>query len=282
MMRQRIIAGFLTIAATTWGCGPAAPPPKNPAQKTRTASRTVPSYNSSHAEKVRAATAKRRGSWSLSSEKVTAVSDLVAENAQKHSLSEDLLYGIIWVESRFDPRAVSPVGARGLMQLMPKTAKYLADCIKWDGRRSSFDPAFNISAGAYYIARLIREFKGNEELALAAYNAGPTKVRRWLAAGGLPDVSIEYASMVQTARGFFSHGGASEPLPTLPAGRDPQKRPLTETASIAPYVPEPASTSAAPVISDEALDRLGLAILIAGFHDDEFRAEKADIENPFE
>ena len=272
MMCRRIIAGLFIVAAIGGGCGPASLPPKSP-EKTAAAPRGVPSYSPTHAEKVRAATAERRGSWSLSSEKVTAVSEFVAENAEKHSIPEDLLYGIIWVESRFDPRAVSPVGARGLMQLMPKTAQYLADCISWDGRRNSFDPSFNISAGAYYIARLIREFNGNEDLALAAYNAGPTKVRRWLAAGSLPNVSVEYASMVQTARSFFSHSGTVAPS-TLPV--------FPQTAAPATAASRPTPTPSEPVISDEALDRLGLAILIAGFHADEFRAEKTDVENPFE
>lgn len=223
------------------------------------------SYNTSVAEKTSRATAARQGSWSLSSEKVTAVADLVASNAKKNALPEDLLFGIIWVESRFNPRAVSPVGARGLMQLMPRTADYLAECIRWDGRKNSFDPKFNITAGSYYIARLIREFKGDENLALAAYNAGPGNVRKWLASGGLPNVSVEYASMVQTARNFFASPGK-----TLPAA--------SEDVNFSSEV----SSEPKKVITDEALDRLGLAILIAGFHDDAFRAEKQDARNPFD
>jgi hypothetical protein len=225
------------------------------------------SYNASVAEKTSRATAARRGTWSLSSDKVSAVAKLVASNAKKNSLPEDLLFGVIWVESRFNPRAVSPVGARGLMQLMPRTADYLAECIQWDGRKNSFDPEFNISAGSYYIARLIREFKGDENLALAAYNAGPGNVRKWLASGGLPNVSVEYAAMVQTARRFFGASGTTLPTPSDAEGR-------TRTASV--------SLEPQQIITNEALDRLGLAILIAGFHDDAFRAEKQDDRNPFD
>ncbi len=228
------------------------------------------SYTSAVVGQSQKAVVGRRGTWGLSSEKVTAVADLVSENAKKNNIPEDLLFGIIWVESRFDPRAVSPVGARGLMQLMPKTAKYLADCIQWDGRKNPFDPEFNISAGSYYIARLIREFKGDENLALAAYNAGPTKVRRWLADGGLPDVSLAYSTMVQTARSFFSADGNGDTLPNAPSAKP------GATPSLSP------TPSAAPVISDEALDRLGLAILIAGFHKDEVTALRGDEANPFE
>ncbi|MCP4601872.1 MAG: lytic transglycosylase domain-containing protein [Proteobacteria bacterium] len=186
------------------------------------------------------------------------MAELVSDAAKNNNIAEDLIYGIIWVESRFNPRATSPVGARGLMQLMPRTATYLADCIDWRGRSNSFSPSFNVAAGSYYIARLIEQFKGDEDLALAAYNAGPTKVRRWLKGSGLPKVSIEYATMVQTARTFF--------------GNKMQR-------SVSPGVPVPAS---APILTDDDLDRLGLTILIAGLSDRQFGLEREDDANPFD
>ena len=207
------------------------------------------------AHKTREATLDRRGSWSLTSDKVQEVTPLVEKNAETYGLPPDLIYAIIWVESRFNPRARSPVGARGLMQLMPKTAKYLADCIGWDGRARVYDPEFNVTAGTYYIARLIQEFKGDEALALAAYNAGPGKVRRWIQDDGLPKVSIEYATMVQTARTFFEDSRAPSP-------KKPKK--------------------SAPQITDDDLDRLGLTILIAGLSDTQFGLEREDAANPFE
>jgi hypothetical protein len=202
------------------------------------------------AERARLATLARRGAWSLDDEKVRAVAKYVEQAARDNRLEADFIYGIIWVESRFDPEAVSPVGARGLMQLMPKTAEYLAECIGWRGRVDAFDPEFNIVAGSYYIARLVAQFGGDEEIALAAYNAGPTNVNRWLRGDGLPKVSIEYHTMVQTARGFF--GGAAEAAPA----------------------------PAAPVRDD--LDRLGLAILIAGLSEDEFGMQRTDDPTPFQ
>ena len=204
-------------------------------------------------ETTRAVTLKRKGSWSATSEKVKDVAELVAKGARDNDLPEDLIYGIIWVESRFNPEAVSPVGARGLMQLMPKTADYLAERIGWEGRHDSFDPEFNIAAGSYYIARLIKQFDGDVELALAAYNAGATKIRRWMKGDGLPKVSIEYHTMVQTARGFFGGAAAS-----------PSSRPDDN------------------VPSDDQLDKLGLAILIAGLSDTEFGLERTDDANPFD
>ncbi len=215
----------------------------------------------------------------MTSDKVTDVAEFVKENSAKYRVPEDLLFGIIWVESRFDTRAVSPVGARGLMQLMPNTAKYLGDCIGWDGRKNAFDPKFNIAAGSYYIARLIGEFGGDEDLALAAYNAGPARVRQWLASKGLPDISVEYAAMVQTARTFFGgERSKTQSIGPSPAfGRD--------SKSVAPRQPNIDSSSApaspAPVITDEELDRLGLTILIAGLSSDKFKLEKEDSENPF-
>jgi hypothetical protein len=221
----------------------------------------VDTYAASVADKTRVATIKRQGKWSLTSDSVQSVSDIVADSARTHALPEDLIYGIIWVESRFDPGAVSPVGARGLMQLMPRTASYLADCIDWPGRANPFDPEFNISAGTYYIARLIQDFGGNEDLALAAYNAGPAKVRRWLKEDGLPEVSVEYATMVQTARSFFQQ--------EITHPRDHERG------------VEAAEQPGEPVITDEALDRLGLTILIAGLGDRPFGLEREDDPSPF-
>lgn len=260
MMRGRTLPVIPLVLGLTLavGCGGA------PSSKRKTASdadRSIPSYNPSKkgtrsaiADETRSATLGRRGSWKLTSDKVQAVAGLVREAASDNDVPTDLIFGIIWVESRFNPEAVSPVGARGLMQLMPRTADYLADCIDWRGSHDSFDPQFNIAAGSYYVARLIDQFDGDVDLALAAYNAGPTKVRRWMRADGLPRVSIEYHTMVQTARTFFGSGLDS---PAHDAGD-------------------------AAVPSDDDLDRLGLAILIAGLSDEQFGLEREDDANPFD
>ena len=247
----RITGIALTLATAVAGCGP---PPRN---RTETpASAVGPVADAPYvpanerdaiiAREARDATLGRQGNWRLTSERVQEVAPLVRKASLEYGIPEDLVFGIIWVESRFNPQAVSPVGARGLMQIMPATADYLAELMKWKGNHDSFDPEFNIAAGTYYIARLIDQFGGDVNKALAAYNAGPTKVRRWLAADGLPRVSIEYHTMVQTARGFFGGGDGG--------------------------------TWRAP--STEDLDRLGLAILIAGLSGREFGLERENETGP--
>ena len=92
--------------------------------------------------------------------------------ARKHGVTVDLLRAIIQIESGFDPRAVSSRGAKGLMQLMPRTARSM-------GARNAFDPRQNIFAGARYLRVLLDAFDENLTLAAAAYNAGPTTVQRY-------------------------------------------------------------------------------------------------------
>ena len=98
--------------------------------------------------------------------------DLVVKHAQANSLRPDLVRAVVQVESGYNPGAVSPKGAMGLMQLMPATASQL-------GVRAPFDPEENIRGGTIYLRQLLDRFKGNEELALAAYNAGPMAVDRY-------------------------------------------------------------------------------------------------------
>lgn len=96
---------------------------------------------------------------------------LIAEAGEAYSLDPDLVYAVIKAESNFNPRAVSPKGAKGLMQLMPRTAREL-------GVADPFDPASNIHGGSLYLSRLMQTLDGDLSLSLAAYNAGLERVIR--------------------------------------------------------------------------------------------------------
>lgn len=102
--------------------------------------------------------------------------DAVHRAATYYQLPPELLWAVIKVESNFRDRAVSPAGARGLMQLMPSTARAI-------GVRDSLDPQQNILGGAYYLRYLANRFAGDMYYTLAAYNAGPGAVQRH---GGIP------------------------------------------------------------------------------------------------
>jgi len=96
---------------------------------------------------------------------------LVQAHATRADLRPDLVRAVIQIESGFNPRATSPKGAMGLMQLMPATAREL-------GVINPYDPEDNIRGGTTYLRQLLDRYEDNEELALAAYNAGFTAVDR--------------------------------------------------------------------------------------------------------
>jgi len=97
---------------------------------------------------------------------------LITEHASTHGIRADLVKAVIQAESAFNPMARSVKGAMGLMQLMPATA------IAY-GVSNAYDPAENIRAGVSYLRGLLDRYSQNEELALAAYNAGPTAVEKY-------------------------------------------------------------------------------------------------------
>ena len=101
-----------------------------------------------------------------------AMHELLTQAGSAHDLDVDLLASVVRAESGGNPRAVSRAGARGLMQLMPKTAENL-------GVDNSFAPNENINGGTAYLDALLKKYHDNLALALAAYNAGPAAVERW-------------------------------------------------------------------------------------------------------
>lgn len=103
------------------------------------------------------------------------VAAAIQASSQRHGVSADLIQAVAWQESRYRQTAVSPKGARGVMQLMPRTARDLG--------ADAHDLAANIDGGAAYLAQMMRQFGGDLPRVLAAYNAGPAAVARF---GGIP------------------------------------------------------------------------------------------------
>jgi soluble lytic murein transglycosylase-like protein len=101
----------------------------------------------------------------------------IARLAVRYDLSPSLLEALVWQESRWNPHAVSPVGAKGLAQLMPGTAR--------DMQVNPDDPLANLEGGARYLRLMLNMFDGDLEKALAAYNAGPARVAK---ANGIPRI----------------------------------------------------------------------------------------------
>ena len=106
-----------------------------------------------------------------------AMDDVINEVSRRYSMDPGLIATVISVESGFNANAVSPKGARGLMQLMPATARQY-------GVRNPHDARENIEGGVAYLRDLVQRYKGDLRLALAAYNAGPEAVSK---ASGIPN-----------------------------------------------------------------------------------------------
>jgi len=160
-----------------------------------------------------------------------AICSALAAAAQENDLPIDFFTRLIWQESRFDPGAVSRAGAQGVAQFMPATAT-------WRGLSNPFDPLESIAKSAALLRDLRRDF-GNLGLAAAAYNAGPGRVREWLAGRrALPRETIAYVRIV-TGRsaeqwaGRNAETGDTQAAPAVIANTIP----CTEIAGLVAHAP---------------------------------------------
>ncbi|HWI40067.1 MAG TPA: lytic transglycosylase domain-containing protein [Verrucomicrobiae bacterium] len=140
---------------------------------------------------------KLRTSFRLAAGNPAAYEPLINSTASEFGVDRSLVKAVIMAESGYNPNAVSRVGAQGLMQLMPKTAQQLKVS-------NSFDPSDNIRGGVRYLRFLLDTFKGDESLALAAYNAGLSRVAQY---GGVPPFreTREYVSKVLSFRKSYQN-----------------------------------------------------------------------------
>ena len=145
---------------------------------------TIPGviYNHNRLQALHAAAVSEVGTTQLTDQKQdfskTAVENdplfrsIIQEASDRYEVEPELIHAIIMAESSYNPTAVSRKGARGLMQLMPSTAKAL-------GVKDSFNPEHNIDGGVRYFRQLLDRFGGDVKMALAAYNAGSSRVREY-------------------------------------------------------------------------------------------------------
>jgi soluble lytic murein transglycosylase-like protein len=133
------------------------------------------------------------------------ISNYLESVAERESLDPDLLHVVIAQESSFFPCAVSHKGAMGMMQLMPGTAADL-------GVTNPFDAKENIDGGARYLGYLLQRFGGDLKLALAAYNAGPTRVDNYRGIPPFPE-TVDYVSRIM---GRLPAMPKLAPVPALP------------------------------------------------------------------
>ncbi|MCU1316790.1 MAG: hypothetical protein JWN63_2112 [Candidatus Acidoferrum typicum] len=133
--------------------------------------------------------------------------ELVEAAAARYKVDADLITSVIAVESNFDPKALSPKNARGLMQLLPETAERL-------GVQNIYDPQENIDAGTRYLRELLQRYNNNLALALAAYNAGPERVEQY---GRVPPFAETLSYVRRVKRSYEkSKSKASAKTPARP------------------------------------------------------------------
>lgn len=119
------------------------------------------------------------------------LAEIITDAAKQYGVDPNLVAAMAFKESRFNPTAVSRIGAEGVMQLKPKTARYL-------GVKDSFDARQNVFGGAKYLRKMLDRFDGNIDLALAGYNAGPERVAK-----EGPNATAEATEYVATVKRYY-------------------------------------------------------------------------------
>lgn len=163
-------------------------------RRTKGAWKLWKSYPGSGGKDVRAAP-PRRGRVDLSAARYHRYDAYIRGAARRYQLPESLVRAVIHTESNYSPHAVSRVGAMGLMQLMPATAKGL-------GVTDAFDPQQNVYGGCKYLRMLANRFDGDMVLVLAGYHAGAGNVRKY---GGVPPFTTTRGYVRVVLRRYYAY-----------------------------------------------------------------------------
>jgi soluble lytic murein transglycosylase-like protein len=163
------------------------------------------------------------------------LNDAVNTASDRTRIDPDLIRSVIHAESGFNPNAVSPKGAQGLMQLMPQTASKL-------GVANAMDPGANVDGGTRYLRELLERYNFDLVKALAAYNAGPQRVEQY---HGVPPYSETRAYVAHIVRDFNRQKLAERRAAKLNAKTTVKKQPKPLQASVA--APETPTTRSNPV-----------------------------------
>jgi len=158
---------------------------------------------------------------------------IISDASSRSQIDADFIASVIHAESANNPRAVSPKGAQGLMQLMPETAKNL-------GVRNSFDPAENVDGGVRFLQELLLRYNGDAVKALAAYNAGPQRVQQYKGVPPFPETHAYIARVIRdyNRKKLAQRQQQSKPSATKAAVRAGKVETIAENAQ-----PGPAGTN---------------------------------------
>jgi soluble lytic murein transglycosylase-like protein len=159
-----------------------------------------------------------------------AIRQVIGRTSSQFKVDPKLVDAVVRVESGYDPKALSPKGAQGLMQLIPATAARF-------GVQDPFDPAENVRGGVSYLSELLTQFNGNVPLTLAAYNAGEGAVERY---GGIPPYA-ETRNYVRKVTEFYPAPGPAGDIAAPRARVDGLKGTVSRTE---PRPPDNAATAA--------------------------------------
>ena len=210
MMRRRLVGAMVCVAITGLSCGPLFGSPAAVREATRSFEQSSPAdppagiSEAAKAQRDPSVTAIAEylasRNTGLIREEIDVLARTLVSEARRRRLDLALVMAVMHVESRFNNFAISPVGAIGLMQILPSTGEELArrEGIPWRGSQTLLEPATNVRLGITYLRELSDRYRGDLRAALAAYNWGPGHIDRRLQDG--TPLPSEYPNLVTQAR----------------------------------------------------------------------------------